>query len=107
MCDFLVVSFHWGVEFSTHKTDTQTKLAHLAIDNGADLIVGHHPHVVQDVEKYDGKYIFYSLGNFIFDYQKRPGTDAAIMPILRIRDSRVTDVEVVRIGIRYCQPWEY
>ncbi|MEN9582339.1 MAG: hypothetical protein RL641_293 [Candidatus Parcubacteria bacterium] len=64
--DVLVVSFHWGVEYKPH-TDRQTKLAHSAIDAGADIIVGTHPHVAQDLETYKDKLIIYSLGNFIFD----------------------------------------
>lgn len=64
--DFLVVSFHWGNEYSAHTT-RQTTLAHTAIDNGADAIIGHHPHVEQATEWYKEKFIAYSLGNFIFD----------------------------------------
>jgi gamma-polyglutamate biosynthesis protein CapA len=65
-CDILVLSFHWGNEYSP-KNERQEKLAHLVIDNGADIVVGHHPHVMEEVELYNGKPIFYSLGNFIFD----------------------------------------
>ncbi len=65
-CDVLIVSFHWGDEYKPHNI-RQEKLAHLAIDSGADIIVGHHPHVVQDVEIYKDKPIMYSLGNFMFD----------------------------------------
>jgi poly-gamma-glutamate synthesis protein (capsule biosynthesis protein) len=64
---FLVVLIHWGVEYKTVNSEQQQKLAHLMIDAGADLIVGGHPHVVQNIEKYNNKLIFYSLGNFIFD----------------------------------------
>ena len=64
--DVLVVSFHWGIEYKPH-TERQTSLAHLAIDSGADIIVGGHPHVPQDLETYKNKLIIYSLGNFIFD----------------------------------------
>lgn len=64
--DVLVTSFHWGIEYSKH-TDRQTEFAHRAIDDGATLVIGHHPHVVQDVEIYRGGLIAYSLGNFIFD----------------------------------------
>lgn len=64
--DVLVVSFHWGTEYKKH-TDRQTELSHLAIDSGAEIVVGHHPHVAQDTEEYNGGLIAYSLGNFIFD----------------------------------------
>ena len=63
----LVVNVHWGVEYSTESTKAQTDLAHAFIDAGADIIIGHHPHVVQDVEKYKDGLIVYSLGNFISD----------------------------------------
>jgi gamma-polyglutamate biosynthesis protein CapA len=65
-CDILVMSFHWGNEYSP-KNQRQEKLAHLVIDSGVDIVVGHHPHVMEEVELYKGKPIFYSLGNFIFD----------------------------------------
>lgn len=66
-CDVLIVSFHWGIEYKTIHNSRQEELAHNAIDNGADMIIGHHPHVIQDIGEYNGKPIVYSLGNFIFD----------------------------------------
>lgn len=68
----VIVSFHWGTEKSNIPDDTQKTLAHLAIDQGADLVVGHHPHVLQGIEKYQGKNIVYSLGNFCFGGNKNP-----------------------------------
>jgi poly-gamma-glutamate synthesis protein (capsule biosynthesis protein) len=65
--DFVVVSMHAGTEYADEPNGSQIRFAHAAIDAGADLIIGHHPHVVQTLEKYKGKYIFYSLGNFVFD----------------------------------------
>lgn len=64
---FLVVILHWGEEYQPKSSVFQQKLAHQIIDAGADLIIGAHPHVVQEIEEYRGKLIFYSLGNFIFD----------------------------------------
>lgn len=66
-CDVLIVSFHFGEEYKLIHNERQKNLAHTAIDNGADIIIGHHPHVVEDIEEYKGKPIVYSLGNFIFD----------------------------------------
>jgi len=63
----LIISLHWGEEYQLTNSLAQQKLAHQIIEAGADLIIGHHPHVVQNIEKYQGKLIFYSLGNFIFD----------------------------------------
>lgn len=65
--DFVIVSMHAGIEYDGKPNNSQINFAHAAIDAGADLVIGHHPHVVQTLEKYKGKYIFYSLGNFIFD----------------------------------------
>lgn len=64
--DFLIVSYHWGTEYKPFN-DRQKTLAESSIDAGADLIIGHHPHVIQDYAEYNGKLIFYSLGNFMFD----------------------------------------
>jgi len=65
--DFVIVSIHAGTEYTDEPNDSQVNFARAAINAGADLIIGHHPHVVQTMEKYKGKYIFYSLGNFVFD----------------------------------------
>ncbi len=65
--DYVVVSAHWGVEYVHNPTQRKVNFAHDWIDNGADLIIGHHPHVVQTMEVYNGVPIFYSLGNFVFD----------------------------------------
>ncbi|MFC1599479.1 CapA family protein [Patescibacteria group bacterium] len=65
--DYVVVSVHWGVEYVHTPTTRKVNFAHDWIDNGADLIIGHHPHVVQTMEVYNGVPIFYSLGNFVFD----------------------------------------
>jgi len=62
-----IVTFHWGNMDERVANATQIAAAHYAIDNGADLVIGHHPHVLQAIEIYKGKYIAYSIGNFIFD----------------------------------------
>ena len=68
----IVTAFHWGTEKSTQPDEIQQSLAHTAIDLGADLVVGHHPHVLQGIEQYRGKYIAYSLGNFCFGGNSTP-----------------------------------
>ncbi len=68
--DLIIASFHWGVESATSPSDIQKEYAYKAIDSGADLVIGHHPHVLQGIEKYNGKYILYSLGNFCFGGNK-------------------------------------
>jgi len=65
--DFVIISMHAGIEYAGKPNNSQANFAHAAIDAGADLVIGHHPHVLQTLEKYKGKYIFYSLGNFVFD----------------------------------------
>jgi poly-gamma-glutamate synthesis protein (capsule biosynthesis protein) len=65
--DYLVVSFHFGEEYQNKHNKRQEYLAHKAIDDGAKIIIGTHPHVVQDTEVYKNSFIAYSLGNFIFD----------------------------------------
>lgn len=71
--DFLIVSYHWGEEYVPFNTRQKT-LAESSIDAGADMIIGHHPHVIQDYTTYKEKPIFYSLGNFIFDQHFSPET---------------------------------
>jgi len=66
-CDFTVISMHAGIEYTRTPNQAQIDFAHAAIDAGADMVIGAHPHWTQTTEKYNGKYIFYSLGNFIFD----------------------------------------
>ena len=65
--DVVVVSFHWGIEREYAADGRQRQLGHLAVDCGADLVLGHHPHVIQGFEIYKGKLIAYSLGNFVFN----------------------------------------
>jgi AmmeMemoRadiSam system protein B len=72
--DLVIVNVHWGVEYEHNFNSIQQNLAHQFIDAGADMIIGHHPHVVQGMEIYKDKPIFYSLGNFIFDQYFSPDT---------------------------------
>lgn len=65
--DAQVAFVHWGEEYTTTHNKSQEDLARRLIDGGIDAVIGHHPHVVQDIDTYNGKPIFYSLGNFIFD----------------------------------------
>ncbi|MDD5146081.1 MAG: CapA family protein [Candidatus Pacebacteria bacterium] len=87
--DILVVSIHWGNEYTQTLTEFQTSFARQAIDSGADLIIGHHPHVAQKSEIYKGKYIFYSLGNFVFDqYFSEETMQGEIVKVL-IEDKKI------------------
>ena len=70
--EVIVCVFHWGTERESTADSVQRELAHLAIDEGADIVVGHHPHVLQGMETYKDKTIAYSLGNFCFGGNKNP-----------------------------------
>ncbi len=67
ICDFIILFPHWGNEYEKQPSEKQQNAAKIYIDAGADLIIGSHPHVIQPIEIYKNKVIFYSLGNFIFD----------------------------------------
>ena len=67
--DFIVITMHAGTEYTRSPNTAQIEFAHRAIDAGADLVIGAHPHWIQPIETYKGKQIFYSLGNFVFDQE--------------------------------------
>ncbi len=97
--DLLIAVFHWGEERTYSPNAEQIDLAHAAIDNGADLVIGHHPHVLQGIEKYKGKYILYSLGNFCFGGNKNPvDKDSMIFKqVFVLRDGEILDKEHVSV----------
>ncbi len=68
----VIVNFHWGRELDYYPTDNQIKMGRLAVDSGADLVLGHHSHRIQPIEQYKGVYICYSLGNFCFAGNSKP-----------------------------------
>lgn len=87
-CDLVIANFHWGKEYKYKREALQQDLAYLAVDAGADLVIGHHPHVLQSIEQYKGKYIVYSLGNFCFGGNKKPSDyDTAIFRQTFVFDS--------------------
>jgi poly-gamma-glutamate synthesis protein (capsule biosynthesis protein) len=75
----VVVCFHWGDEGKYYPNKTQIAIGHYAVDEGADLVLGTHPHVIEGIEKYNGKYIVYSLGNFIFGGNRNPSDKDAFI----------------------------
>lgn len=77
--DFVVVTMHAGTEYTRSPNQSQTDFARAAIDNGADIVIGAHPHWIQTFEQYKGKYIFYSLGNFVFDQMWSQDTKEGLM----------------------------
>lgn len=92
--DFIVVYTHWGDEY-VPATEYAKALAHGFIDAGADMVIGSHPHVVQEHELYRGKHIFYSLGNFIFDqyWTEAVSTGLGVEVILDGKDVTVKERE--------------
>jgi len=82
--DAVVVYVHWGDEYKLIHNDAQEKFAYELIDAGVDLIVGHHPHVVQDIGLYKNKFIFYSLGNLVFDqYWNNDVSEGLVLELLK------------------------
>ena len=86
---FLIVSAHWGKEYQLKSSVIQQKLAREIIDAGANLIIGHHPHTVQEIEIYKDKLIFYSLGNFIFDQYFSKNTQQGLAVGLEINEDKL------------------
>jgi poly-gamma-glutamate synthesis protein (capsule biosynthesis protein) len=93
--DILIVGFHWGTEYTPNPTSTQQEIAHLAIDNGADIIVGTHPHVVQADEVYKDKYINYSLGNFIMDQMWSEETQEGVLLYIYTLDNQIISYNLI------------
>ena len=87
--DIIIVYMHYGNEYSTSPNDNQVKISHLAIDAGASAVVGAHTHVPQGIEMYNGKPIFYNLGNFIFD-QSNPNTHVAYFVSFDVQGENAT-----------------
>ena len=92
LADVVIVSFHFGDEYETTHNADQEHIAKLAIDSGASLVIGHHPHVVEEVEEYNGGYIFYSLGNFVFDQNFSKDTKKGLSAEVIFEGSRITRV---------------
>jgi len=89
--DVLITSFHFGEEYELIQNERQTQLAQDAIDNGALIVVGHHPHVIQPVEEYNGGLIAYSLGNFIFDQYFSEDTMTGLLLDVSIQDNQIVE----------------
>ncbi|MFW6134802.1 MAG: AmmeMemoRadiSam system protein B [Elusimicrobiota bacterium] len=87
---FIIVSMHWGNEYELTSSYAQRELACKVIASGADVIVGHHPHVVQEIELIQDKPVFYSLGNFIFDQPFMPETKEGLAVGLTISSDKLT-----------------
>ena len=103
--DFVFVLMHSGIEYTEKISDEQKNFAHAAIDFGAEAVLGSHPHVVQKVEKYKDKYIFYSLGNFVFDQMWSDDTRNGLAVKLFLDQKGLSNVQFIPIKIDdYSQP---
>lgn len=96
--DIVIVSFHWGREGTTELRDYQMQLGRAAIDAGAAAVLGHHPHVLQGVERYRDGVILYSLGNFVFGSYSRDATES-VVALLAFRGRRVRQVRLLPINV--------
>ncbi len=95
--DLLIVNAHFGLEYQAKANNGQENLARKMIDNGADVIIGHHPHVIQNYEIYKQKPIFYSLGNFIFDQYFSPETQEGLAVSITLEEDQDIVSEVYKI----------
>jgi poly-gamma-glutamate synthesis protein (capsule biosynthesis protein) len=99
--DIVIVSFHWGREYQTKPSGRQEQIARAAINAGASLVIGHHPHVIQPVEEYGGGYIAYSLGNFIFDQNLSPDTQRGLVIKVVLGKKKIRYIEQYKIGFTH------
>jgi len=103
--DVVIVSFHWGIEYTSEPNTRQKQLAHSAIVLGADLIIGNHPHWEQSEEYYKGKFIKYSHGNFVFDQMWSEETRKGVVGKYTFKNNILEKVEMIPIYIQnYGQP---
>ena len=108
-CDFVILVLHWGLEEYIYPTPGQRKLAKVLVDAGADVIFGHHPHVVQGIENLGGALVSYSSGNFVFDEFEWEFSDSFGKPVRLVeRLSNLNRLgEIVRVRIRDSQIQTY
>ena len=106
LASVIVVSFHWGDEYATTSNASQKEIAHAAVDAGASLVIGHHPHVPQEVEKYKNSWIVYSLGNFVFDQNFSPDTEHGLVAEAVMKGGSIIDLKTREVKFtREYQPY--
>lgn len=103
--DIAIVSLHWGAEYSKSPDAAQQELGRTLIDSGADLVIGHHPHIIQGFERYNDGLIAYSLGNFIFDQNQHVFTREGLMLELKLTSDGLQDLQVWPVFIQESQPY--
>lgn len=97
-CDFKIAFVHWGYEFMNRPNIEQRQMAHWLIDSGIDLVIGMHPHIMQGSETYQGKHIFYSLGNAVFNMAWEPTQYGLMVNVDLTRDEPVISSQYLKIG---------
>jgi poly-gamma-glutamate capsule biosynthesis protein CapA/YwtB (metallophosphatase superfamily) len=103
--DFLIVSTHMGIEYTRTPSESQIKFAHASIDAGADLIIGNHPHWAQTIEQYQGKWIFYAMGNLVFDQMWSTETREGLTAQITFKDKTLDKIELMPVVIDdFCCP---
>lgn len=104
--DAVVVSFHWGSEYVREHDEYQERLGKAAIDAGALIVAGHHPHTPQEIEEYNGGLIIYSLGNYVFDQNFDEFTREGLVVRVEITDGRIESYvpTTIRFNAKY-QPF--
>lgn len=103
--DLVIVSMHFGEEYLSSPTSEQEFFARLAIDAGVDLVVGHHSHIIQPIEKHGQGFIAYSLGNFVFDQAFSDQTLKGLLLKVIIEDAKIKELIPIEIKInQYFQP---
>lgn len=96
--DIVIPYVHWGIDFVLPVSSSQKSFARVMLDSGADIVVGNHPHLIQASENVNGRMVYYSLGNFVFDLMYN---DAAISDMLEINieDKRIISTKVIKTKI--------
>lgn len=101
----VILYFHWGSEYTAYPNQRQQQLAHSAVEAGADLVIGSHPHWIQSVEIYQGAPILYSLGNFVFDQEWSRKTKEGLAARCTFYQDELVDIELLPVLIEnYSQP---
>jgi poly-gamma-glutamate synthesis protein (capsule biosynthesis protein) len=102
---FTIAIFHWGQELTRKPQQYQIELAHIAVDAGADAVIGHHPHIIQDIEVYRGKPIIFSIGNFAFatDTRDSPQEGMAVRIYRKSKGQRGVTFEIVPLNVQNSQ----
>ncbi len=97
--DVVIVSVHWGMEMASEPSEREIELAKKIISAGADIIAGHHPHVIQPYRKINGGHVFFSMGNFVFDQTAKSETRSAVMIGVTVRNKKIHSIVAYPLAI--------